>query len=179
MTQVWKPWTGEPTLESVVMAYCDEQRARYELLEELAELRGSAPSTEGEQLRGDLDRLSEQPALNPYVRFWIENGVEVAMLTAADFRAAMIERDRLRHDLGMANFDKLANAEKVERLKLRGDRFYEQLTFRNTLINDLQAENARLRAELEHHRFPEQRLLDWGQFLWRKLRRRPGQQRSG
>lgn len=39
MTKVWRPWSGEPTLESVVKAYCDEQRACYELLEELAELR--------------------------------------------------------------------------------------------------------------------------------------------
>lgn len=31
-----------------------------------------------------------------YVRFWIEDGVEVAMLTASDFRTAMNERDRLR-----------------------------------------------------------------------------------
>lgn len=60
---------------------------------------------------------NEQPALDPYVRFWIENGVEVAMLTAADFRSAMTERDRLRHDLGVANFDRLANAEKVARLR--------------------------------------------------------------
>ena len=59
----------------------------------------------------------EEPALDPYVRFWIENGVEVAMLTAASFRAAMTERDRLRTALGLANFDKLANAEKVERLR--------------------------------------------------------------
>jgi hypothetical protein len=32
---------------------------------------------------------------DPYVRFWIEDGVEVAMCTAADFRDAMNERDRL------------------------------------------------------------------------------------
>jgi len=31
-----------------------------------------------------------------YVRFWIENGTEVAMCTAQDFRAAMNERDELR-----------------------------------------------------------------------------------
>jgi hypothetical protein len=31
-----------------------------------------------------------------YVRFWIERDTEVAMLTASDFRAAMLERDELR-----------------------------------------------------------------------------------
>jgi hypothetical protein len=40
--RVWKPWSGEPTLESVVKAYCDQQRSRYELLDELACLRAAA-----------------------------------------------------------------------------------------------------------------------------------------
>jgi hypothetical protein len=43
--RVWKPWSGEPTLESVVRAYCDQQRARYELLEELANLRAAEGRT--------------------------------------------------------------------------------------------------------------------------------------
>lgn len=33
---------------------------------------------------------------DPYVRFWIEDGVEVATCTAVDFRGAMNERARLR-----------------------------------------------------------------------------------
>jgi hypothetical protein len=30
---------------------------------------------------------------DPYVRFYIDHGVEVATMSAADFRAAMLERD--------------------------------------------------------------------------------------
>ncbi len=30
---------------------------------------------------------------DPYVRFYIQNGVEVATMLAADFRSAMLERD--------------------------------------------------------------------------------------
>jgi hypothetical protein len=43
---------------------------------------------------------------DPYVRFWIEDGIEVAMCTAADFRETMNERDRLRTAL-----EKIADTE--------------------------------------------------------------------
>lgn len=33
---------------------------------------------------------------DPYVRFYIKDGVEIATCLASDFRAAMNERDRLR-----------------------------------------------------------------------------------
>ncbi len=41
--------------------------------------------------------MTETPG---YVRFWVEeHGLEVAMLTASDFRAAMSERDELRAEV--------------------------------------------------------------------------------
>jgi len=65
-----------------------------------------------------------------YVRFWIENGTEVAMCTAQDFRAAMNERDELRAE--------------VEQLR-EGDHLEYSLAVTN---NELRAEGERLRAAL-------------------------------
>lgn len=68
----------------------------------------------------------------PYVRFYIQNGVEVASCLASDFRTAMNERDALRAE--------------NERLKAE---FREQITEEHAAYQELRREVERLRAILD------------------------------
>lgn len=85
MTTVWKPWTGEPTLESVVTNYCDGVRSRYELLDELRELRTPAlvcPHC-GRPIRDVTHALNEVgrlEAANERLRSAIEDALSIAVV---------------------------------------------------------------------------------------------------
>jgi hypothetical protein len=56
---------------------------------------------------------------DPYVRFYIEDGTELATMTAADFRSAMLERD---HEITRLRAVLARTCEESEHVIHHGDR---------------------------------------------------------